>query len=431
MEEGQLIESTISTTLDLPPSCIEFSPLNPELFMVGTYNLEKDDEAEVAESGSGEADEDEEQVKEKKKKQERNGSLMLWKLEADRLSEPLTMLHTVTHPSAILDIHFSPFNPSIFALAGSTGSISLYRLETEPRPHIALFTTYQLFDESTLVLSLAWHPSHPHLLGCTLNTSSAALISLSEDFTAAEIARENLSPHDGLEAWTLAFAPPVPGPKTMPQALYTGGDDSKLRCLRFPSLASLKHPLSEIEAASPGGPRGMRGHEAGVTAILPLPLGTEAGKDLLLTGSYDDFVRVYAVHDYREGQSNAPKVLLEKKLGGGVWRLKFLDRESEKVVGGKRTFKVLASCMHAGSRVLEVTGELHGEWEIKVLARWEENESMNYGSDVQPMRRREWRGVQKEEVERENDKKDVVIVSTSFYDRRLAVWKMDRSLFSS
>ena len=88
MEEGQLIESTISTTLDLPPSCIEFSPLNPELFIVGTYNLEKDDEAEVAEYGSGEADEDEEQVKEKKK-QERNGSLMLWKLDADRLSEPL------------------------------------------------------------------------------------------------------------------------------------------------------------------------------------------------------------------------------------------------------------------------------------------------------------------------------------------------------
>lgn len=85
MEEGQLIKSTISTALDLPPSCIEFSPLNPELFVIGTYNLEKDD-AEVKEA-EGE-NEDEEVVKEKKK-QERNGSLMLWKLGANGQDDPL------------------------------------------------------------------------------------------------------------------------------------------------------------------------------------------------------------------------------------------------------------------------------------------------------------------------------------------------------
>lgn len=168
----------------------------------------------------------------------------------------------------------------------------------------------------------------------------------------------------------------------------------------------------------------MRGHEAGVTAILPLPLGTEAGKDILLTGSYDDCVRVFAVHDYRPGENTRPKVVAEKSLGGGVWRLKFLDRESEMVGGGKRTFRVLASCMHAGVRILEVDGERDGEWDIKVLARFEEHESMNYGSDVQPVSRREWRGIQKKVIEEDQAVKARNVVSTSFYDRRLCVWKV-------
>ena len=245
----------------------------------------------------------------------------------------------------------------------------------------------------------------------------------------ATLAREDLGGHDGLEAWTLAFTPPHPTSKSMPQSLYTGGDDSKLRCLSFPSLGSLRHPLSEIVRASPGGARGMRGHDAGVTAILPLPLGTTAGTDILLTGSYDDHVRVFAVHDYRHNSSSKPCVLTEKNLGGGVWRLRFLDRESEKVEGGHRVFRVLASCMHAGTRLLEIEGDKEGEWEIRVLARFEEHESMNYGSDVQPVRKREWRGVRPSQAEgieedKQEDKKGRNVVSTSFYDRRLCVWKV-------
>lgn len=168
----------------------------------------------------------------------------------------------------------------------------------------------------------------------------------------------------------------------------------------------------------------MRGHEAGVTAILPLPLGTEPGKDILLTGSYDDIVRVFAVHDYRPGQNSDPKVLAEMNLGGGVWRLKFLDKESEKVGGGMRSFRVLASCMHAGARILEIRGSKDTEWTIEVLARFEEHKSMNYGSDVQPLEKKEWRGIQQEAEHGDAESaKEKVIVSTSFYDRLLCVWK--------
>lgn len=83
MDEGTPIKSFITTTLDLPPSCIEFSQVLPEYFVVGTYNLEKG-EVETAE------DEESDDAllagdQKEKKKQERNGSLILYRLENDEL----------------------------------------------------------------------------------------------------------------------------------------------------------------------------------------------------------------------------------------------------------------------------------------------------------------------------------------------------------
>lgn len=55
------------------------------------------------------------------------------------------------------------------------------------------------------------------------------------------------------------------------------------------------------------------------------------------------------------------------------------------------------------------------EWRFHVLAKFEEHESMNYGSDVQP----DLKEKKKEEMERKK------IVSTSFYDRRLCLWTVE------
>lgn len=78
-KEGTSIKSFITETLDLPPSCIEFSQVAPEYFVVGTYNLEKD------EDGAKQGGEEGLEKVEEKKKQERNGSLILYKLENDEL----------------------------------------------------------------------------------------------------------------------------------------------------------------------------------------------------------------------------------------------------------------------------------------------------------------------------------------------------------
>lgn len=72
------IEHLRSITLELPPSCIEFWPLNPQYAVVGTYNLERSTESQGAtiEEGAIEGST-------VKQTQERNGSLILLRIEGD------------------------------------------------------------------------------------------------------------------------------------------------------------------------------------------------------------------------------------------------------------------------------------------------------------------------------------------------------------
>lgn len=115
MDEGSLKNHAIASTLDLPPSCIEFSQASPEYFVVGTYNLEKDD-ADVP-AHDQENDEDD-KSKNEVKAQERNGSLILYKLENDELYVDFLppgnpgiffLLHTVTtHISPIKTLFYGP-----------------------------------------------------------------------------------------------------------------------------------------------------------------------------------------------------------------------------------------------------------------------------------------------------------------------------------
>jgi diphthamide biosynthesis protein 7 len=310
----------------------------------------------------------------------------------------------------VLDLHFSPSEPDLLAVAGSTGAVSLFKLKSNSSHETKSYAleplaTHQVFPESTLVLSLAWHPDSPLILGVTLSTSNVALLNLSSDKESLEVISEELNQHDGLEAWTLALSSSKSSDEST-CCIYSGGDDSRLRSTL---IQNLETTMSADEMTETSGARGLRGHEAGVVAILPLPLAAEAGKDILVTGSYDDHVRVYAMHDYRPDQMPRPKVLTELKIGGGVWRLKFLEdyAKSPQDPDGDVCFRVLASCMHAGARILEVKGKKSGDWTIEVLGEFSKHKSMNYGSDVQPGARQN----------------QVLCVSTSFYDRLLCVWR--------
>lgn len=83
---GESISSTQSMILDLPPSCIEFCPAYPDLFMVGTYNLEKSEQPDTVENEQKADEEADPQTSgTSKKPQSRNGSIILFQLREEKV----------------------------------------------------------------------------------------------------------------------------------------------------------------------------------------------------------------------------------------------------------------------------------------------------------------------------------------------------------
>ncbi len=68
------IDSILTLTLDLPPSCLEFWSRDSQYAIVGTYNLEKEDGSGLADPAQHEG---------QKKDQQRNGSLILVRVKGD------------------------------------------------------------------------------------------------------------------------------------------------------------------------------------------------------------------------------------------------------------------------------------------------------------------------------------------------------------
>jgi len=76
----RLITSIQSLAIDLPPSCIEFCPAHPDYFVIGTYNLQKEEAIEAEESC---ADNQDGSHANAIKPQSRNGSLVVYRLTED------------------------------------------------------------------------------------------------------------------------------------------------------------------------------------------------------------------------------------------------------------------------------------------------------------------------------------------------------------
>ena len=329
----------------------------------------------------------------------------------------------------------------LLAVATSTGQVVFYRLDPRSDGDLVLASTKSVADSSMLVLSLAWHPLRARVLGFTLSDGSVCLCESTEGELWSEEAilyQTTVHRHD-LEAWTVAFSCPSS------TNVLSGGDDG---ILQYSTING--HNKRQIQWED------RKLHNAGVTAILPLT------STLVVTGSYDDNIRLISFP-----QTGRRHVLAEANLGGGVWRLKTLSstalpaQEGEKpeitryvlptsthlhdkrraqrasnafpschylpffrlrlgFAGGplimtqadmRLSLVVLASCMHAGSRVVKLCKGENGdwEWEFGVLARFEEHRSMNYGADFQP----DESGTGKR------------VVSISFYDKLLCLWRFE------
>ncbi|KAI6844557.1 WD40 repeat-like protein [Hortaea werneckii] len=393
------ISSIERLTLDLPPACIAFCPTEPEYFVIGTYHLHRE-ENQASENSDGDASASPSSLSEQQK---RSGTLELFRLQGEQViriaSEP-------TPDYSILDIQWTPHHAAsepVLAVATSTGLLVFYRfVKSQKSQHLVHISSERICEPETLVLSLAWHPRDPKVIALTLSDGRVVVCRAGQgDLWASDqdIEITTMFSHS-LEAWWLAFSPSSSGALE----LYSGGDDQVLQ--------------RSVEGEEPEQCTSLwqdrRIHQAGVTYILPL------SPDLILTGSYDDHIRLISAPTVGRRQ-----VLAEANLGGGVWRIKLLSHHQvggentpsgastalsdTPEIGSERGIVILASCMYAGTRVLRLNRQADdGEWHFEILVRFEEHQSMNYASDVQP---------------ENGDRK--LIVSTSFYDKLLCLWRFD------
>ncbi|PGH11692.1 hypothetical protein AJ79_04715 [Helicocarpus griseus UAMH5409] len=423
----QTPQSLDTIFLDQPPSCLEFCPEAPDYFVIGTYLL--------SESSSNDSS---------GPQQTKTGSIQLFILDPE--SYQLTQIHKTPLPQAVFDLHFSPRDPTLLAIATSAASVSLYRLETCSSASTPTGLTHQTTipvheDPSIPALFLSWLPPPPgshdieHAKPCTdidgfaVSFSDGQVSIFHTNPPSHSFSKESLTeialPGEPIEVWYTAFHLRQNGSlagKGYPM-LFSGDDFGSLRVHEFAGDGDDEDQGEGESPQSPAQTRAVsdrgRNHGAGVTAILPL-FTSDSWETILLTGSYDEYLRVY-------GYAGRGQVLAEERLGGGVWRLKVIDEEGPDVKTGQRSYLVLASCMHAGTRIVKVTysaaGEGEGKWEIEVLAQFTEHESMNYASDV-----RKGRGGGEVDGgpsrQNEEDSFPLLCVSSSFYDKRVCVWKV-------
>lgn len=353
-------------------------------------------------------------------------------------------------------------------------------------------------------LALAWHPTFPDILAVSLDSGSVELVKANtssagkEDSVFLRVVAAQVLRHD-FHAWTVAFAAAVgkhpdddgdddrDHDDTVRELfLVSGGDDVTLRISSLSSSSFLDPaPQSPSPSPSPSASASAlrqpvpqrpirRAHQAGVTAVLPLPLSSNSGATeengnndevLVLTGSFDEHVRLL---DIRTGNVHA-----ERRLDDGVWRLKMMADNSNSnnkiAIAGpptpssltpasntvstavaattprpgtkspERSLLVLACCMSSGARVLRVTQHVkQGPWSIVVVGHFTEHQSLTYGCGVQPSRTIPAAATSSSAVTRdvvgEAERMGAVTggrryrcVTVSFYDRRVCVWDFEEA----
>lgn len=436
-----------------PPSCIEFCPAESSIFVIGTYQLDDSHPHSSAEGPTV---------------QPRSGRVEVYRVLPKALSSAFGISECMDKydflDCAVLDLHFHPQRPTSFAVCTSTSQIVFFTLkglghgqEAESiQPTLHRTGWIQTHDDPTvLATSFAWNPTW-HMAGSGSHISFAVTFSSGETkvvvvhyseiselsgvhHAVSNCIQASIQPPHSLEAWTVAFAD-FPSDAPDEKLLLTGGDDSILTL--HPIHSHLDHDHDVMRTSDLFQDR--KSHRAGVTAILPILDQTYPipGAGAFVTGSYDEQIRLFT---FERRPPCKPRLAAELHLGGGVWRLRMLSENRIKKAGRRYIYStlILASCMHAGVRVVRValdqeqSSARDSHWKLDVVGKFTEgHESMCYGADSVSLRRLV---MKTEETPRADDPssreeslessegddhppRDFVIVSTSFYDRKICVW---------
>ncbi|KAJ9109161.1 hypothetical protein QFC21_000489 [Naganishia friedmannii] len=313
---------------------IEFSPVQQDVFVCGTYQIQKVEEAkvsEVSQAGSatdaqtGEpvaADDSSDEDANPAPRTTRLGRALVYKVAEDGQSFKETQRFD---GPAILDMKW-------LAIANAEGQIALHawNMQTLERG-LAVF-----------IYSNNW------------STGKLSKSKTQKPYDTGELIVEQAWESHDYEPWITAFD------LWRPDVVWSGGDDLKLK------QWDLRSPYSPISVN--------KTFEGGVTTIAPNP----HVEHLVAVGSYDEHIRLF---DAR----NIKQPLRKVHVGGGVWRTKWHPDASRKS-------DVLLACMHGGFNIVNVGDVLTaidacahwsaGEDEgCTITTRFDKHESIAYGVD--------------------------------------------------
>jgi hypothetical protein len=433
---------TRATSLDTDVMVI--CPAHPEFMVTGTYNLVRNHEQHLYPG------------------QFRHGSIFVlpvdpfWQPEFPGNKPPVLAKKKL--PAAILDIHFHPADATLLAVAVSDMNIHFFRFAkrgdilsrrviTELIPlgfikvaeridGILVFPTqFRWLDVLTQVGNPDRYTNYLIVhLAATLSAGEVIIVKaklsgikstfdprLSRLPETIPLSRETVHYHD-LEAWTVMAVPIDTTQDRQKLLLLSGADDSKLKTSIIEINTS--HQIDEHTLSPPASLwTDSKSHSAGVTAILPLPsilpVATAPQPIPLLTGSYDEHLRLFTLspHTHRRAPLAA---LTELHLHGGVWRIKLMDHyivplrrvtpphpntpptdprqlpAAPPLPAHETHYVLIVASMHNGPQIVRVTHvpsplKPEGTWTLEVAARlqFEAHKSLVY--DVEA--RKEWLGL--------------------------------------
>ena len=437
------------------PSCVQFWPEDPYYFVLGTYKLETNirDRANPV-TGSP-----------KPLTQTKSGSLRLFQTVSDELLQEVVESRKNLVDCAVFDLQFSPSEKDLFAIATSNGMVITFKIVWgEDVPHFEIVREFITKHQDPVAFTyLTWLPERSCAIATVTDSGEVVIFNPHEntDNTVVPCHSEiawcvcwynrtvrRLPPHEANEE-----APFVgsneDGPRLFEHPLYqqdgrykggpfedgqlldedgssishklllaSGGDDSRLVVSRLGSMITRGDVLPRRELDESHHLQDLyydwsmdsKTHKAGVTAIIHI------GFDILVTGSYDEHIRVLEA----ERRSQRCKLYAEEKVGGGVWRLNVIDGPHVKGEGpwyssnGKEIkVTLLASCMLGGVKIVEIQRTPAGEWTIEVKFHFQDvHQSMVYACDCEP-----WKLLTNPET------RERKIISTSFEDKRICMWK--------
>ncbi|KAJ2359140.1 hypothetical protein GGF43_000306 [Coemansia sp. RSA 2618] len=336
---------------------LEFYPyVNSSRFVVGTYQLLQSGNADKAQEELTSSD------------ATRVGRIYVCDVVEDPKDNTVRIAEQQRiETSAIFDIKWS-YNPvsgsELVGVACADGSLAVYaadsQSDSEFLSHVS--TTHAPTPES-MCCSLDWSnrraaSATPHIV----TSYSDGKLQLAKFAESTLHGVSQWQAHD-LEAWISAFN------YWTPDLLYSGGDDARLKGwdMRMGTQAPVFNSAR---------------HQAGVCSIQ----SNFHSEHVLATGSYDENVFIWDTRNMR-----AP--VKEFNVGGGVWRLKWHPRVSD---------RLLVGAMYNGFHVLDTGGT-----GIELSASFMQHTSIAYGAD--------WC--------QSPDDSDELVGTCSFYDHMVHVWR--------